>query len=354
MKKMIAAILLVSLFTLLLCACGEQKGSTRYDYDLSEYVELGELDPVHASFADPKVCTEEEIDDAVFQILLTYADFAEKEVQTVEEYDKVVVDYSILHDGKELEEYSQSEYSIIVGYDGTGDVDAALAKEMMGKTVGDSCQATYTFPKGDVSLGSWAGVTIEVSGKILGIYQPFVPECTDEMVSEIGEGFESVQAFRDQLKLDILEQKEERKKTAVLNAFMDAVEVKKYPKEELRAYRENYLNEIRAAAEEADMEYADYLKEYLNLTEDEASEVAQSDAQSRVKNDLACIQASRLLKTTLSDEEYREGLEGYYESEKDSFDSVEAFEAYYTKAFMTDCILWDKTFVLMVENAVAK
>lgn len=351
MKKITALLLLLTLFLALFASCGEESGR-RYDYDLSEYVTLKQYDKIRAKYADPTVCTEEEIDRALHQILLTYAEFGEKENKVVEEYDKVMVEYAVLYDGKVMEEYSQEEYGILVGYDGTGDVDRALAREMMGKTVGDFCRASYTFPADDVSLGSWAGLTVEVTGKILNVYQSYVPECTDELVSRIGDGFESVQAFRDQLRLDIMEQKGEAKKTAVMQAFLDGVEVIRYPEAELKVYRERYLSEIRSAAQDLNIEYARYLEEYLNLTEDEASEAAQKDAEARVKNDLACIQACRLLKTTLTEQEYKEGLAGYYEVEKEEFDSVEAFEAHYTKEFMYDCILWDKTFLVMVENAV--
>jgi hypothetical protein len=41
-----------------------------YDYDLSEYVTLGDLTAVSASYPEVGVCTEKEIDSAVFQLLL--------------------------------------------------------------------------------------------------------------------------------------------------------------------------------------------------------------------------------------------------------------------------------------------
>ena len=72
-----------------------------------------------------------------------------------------------------------------------------------------------------------------------------------------------------------------------------------------------------------------------------------------MKNDMACIQATRLMNVTLTEEEYKEGLERYYNQEQENFESVEAFEEHYTKPFMEDCIRWDKAFEMMVENAVS-
>ncbi|MBR5296166.1 MAG: hypothetical protein IKU24_06210 [Clostridia bacterium] len=351
MNKKIISALLACLFLLLCSACKAEENQKRYDYDLSEYVQLDNYDKVKADFAPTGECTEEEIDNQVFQILLTYGDCVEKETQVVEEYDTVVVKYRIYHDGEEMTEYSDDEYEILVGYQGNGDVDAALAKEMLGKTVGDVCKITYTFPENDANLGSWAGETVECKGEIVSVWQTLIPECTDEMVSEIGEGFASVTAFREALRQDILEQKETAKADAVLAAFMDGVTVKKYPQAEVQAYIDRYFREISAAAEELGVSYEDYLKDYLSMTEDEITSAAKADAQDRVKKDMACIQASRLLNVDLSEEEYQEGLVRYYDGEKDLFDSKSDFEEYYTKDILWECIRWDKTFLLMLESA---
>ncbi len=351
MKRKIFLFCSVFLLSVLLIACGKE-GGKRYDFDLSEYVSLAQYKKVEANFDLPGVCTEKEIDDAVFQILLTYADEVEKDNDIVENYDSVSVKYNIYSDGKELEEYAQAEYVIIVGYDGNGDIDAALAREMIGKKVGDTCKIEYTFPEDDMSLGSWAGVKVECTGKILSVRKTVVPECTDEMVAKIGDGFPTVAGFRQQLKEDILQQKEENKAAAVMDAFMAGVTVKKYPQMETQAYVERYIQEISVSAEEIGVSYEDYLSEYLKMTEDQISEAALKDARDRVKKDMACIQASRLLKVSLSEKEYKEGLEKYYDSEKDLFDSVEEFETYYTKDILWECIRWDKTFLLILEEAV--
>ena len=353
MKKILALFLMLSLVSSFLFSCGKEEKTGRYDYDLSEYVTLENFDPVKAKFSPTGVCTEEEIDQAVFQILLTYGDAEEKEGGVVEMYDSVLVRYRIYYKGEELAEQSQDEYEIIVGYNGNADIDSRLAEEMIGKKAGDICKVSYTFPETDLNLGSWAGETVEAEAKILSVFKITVPQCTDEVVSKIGDGFTSVDSFRKALKADMLEQKESGKAEAVITAFMDGVKVKKYPVAETQAYVDRYIREIESAAEELGFTYAKYLKEYLNMTEDEVSEAAKKDARDRVKKDMACIQASRLLKVELSEKEYQEGLKEYYGKEKDLFDSVEDFEAYYTKDIMWECIRWDKTFLKMLDEAKA-
>lgn len=354
MKTIIGIITLVLAAALLFCACGKEDG-VRYNYNLAEYIELPDIRKIEAPFADPNVCTEEEIDYTIHQIMLSYADFAEKEGEAViEEFDKAVVDYKIFQGGEELEEYSQPEYGIVIGYDGNGAIDYTLAKELLGKKVGDTCKVNYTFPVDDISLGSWAGVTVECQGTVKGIQRSLVPECTDEFVQQLEKfNFKTVQEFRDQLKLDNLEQKLEAKKELVLDAFIKGVKVKKYPDAEVKSYVEDYITDLKSMADEMEMEYGDYLQEYMQVTEDEINEAALKDARNRVKNDMACIQANRVLKIALTEEEYQEGLQEYFEKEADNFANIEEFEAHYSRSFMEDCIRWDKTFEIMVEGAVS-
>ncbi len=353
MKKWIGFVSLVLALLLFLGACGKEDG-IRYNYDLAEYVEIGDVHNIKAPYADPNVCTDSEIDYAIHQIMLTYAEFTAKEEDSVIQlYDKAVVDYKIFQNGQEIEEFSHSEYGIVAGYDANGDLDTALIKELMGKKVGDTCKVEYTFPT-DVSLGSWAGATVECQGTVLGIYRASVPECTDEFVQRIEKlQFTTVQEFRDQLKLDIMSQKQEAKKQLVLDAFISGVKVKKYPDAEVKDYVEDYITDLKTMADEMQMEYVDYLKEYMQATEDQINDIALEDARRRVKNDMACIQASRILQVTFSQEEYKKRLQGYYEQEADKFASAEEFEIHYTRPFMEDCIRWDIAFEGMVDSAVS-
>lgn len=350
MKKKILALLFSFIMLFSLFSCGE-KTVKRYDYDLSQYVDVGQIDPIRCKFVSPDVITEEDVDHAVFQIMLGYSAFEEKE-GPAEQYDRVKAEYQILYEGEPIDEYSSSEYYILIGYESGGDIDWLLGQALIGKNKGETASITYTFPESDVSLGVWAGRTVEATAKVLAVYDSHPPECTDEFVQNIGSfSFSTVLDFRQQLREDILDQREADKKEAVKNAFLNGVTVKKYPEAELQAYVTRFLEEIKASAEEMDMTLSEYAKEYFDMTESELSRAAMEDAKERVKNDLACIQASRLLKTTLTDEEYEAGLQRYFESEGKGFETVEDFEKYYTRDFMYESILWDKTFETLVEKA---
>ncbi|MBE6711935.1 MAG: hypothetical protein E7580_00280 [Ruminococcaceae bacterium] len=329
----------------------DEPKNSYYDYDLSEYIELKQLDPIRAPFADPEVCTEDEIDYAIHQVMLSHSEFTTKEAgAVVETYDRVIVDYKVFYEGEAVDEFCQPQYMLIIGYDGNG--DEALANALVGKKVGDVCTVTNTVAADDISMGAWAGATLQCQGTILEIQSSLVPVCTDEFVQQLGD-YADVQDFRVHVKESLKEQKTEAKASLVLDAFLAGVVVKKYPEEMVKKYVEEYITEIKAMAEDLGITYEEYVSEYLQTTVDKINKMSLEDARERVKNDMAHIQAGRLLKVEVSEKEYREGLEKAWEVKKEEFKTVEEFEKHYTKEVLMEAIRFDKTFEVMMKNAVS-
>lgn len=352
MKRIFYLFCALTLLLPMAVSCAEFS-SRRYDYDLSEYVELKEYKKIKAEFEDPTVCTEEEVEKAVFEVMLTYADFTEKgEEGTVERYNQVKMDYSLISEGTVLQDSGEEDFTAIVGLSGYEEPIRLLLEKMIGGKKNEYFEVEYTYPDDRNLHGALAGKTVQCGGTIFAIYQHHVAEITDEFVQSFENfGFQTVQDFKEQIREDLLQSKEEAKAGAVLNAFLDGITVKKYPDAEVQAYMEKFREEVRISAEEIGISYEEYIETYLNSTKDELEAEALEDAKQRVKVDMACIQASRLLGVEITKEEYEKGLESYYESEQDSFSSAEEFEEYFTKDILWDCIRWDKTFLILVENA---
>ena len=218
MKRIVCLMLAVVLALPMFCSCAKEEG--RYNYDLSEYISLGQYQPISVYFEDPSVATEEEIDDALFQVMLSYADFKEKEADAVaERYNSLEMVYDLYYNGEAMEDYHEEEYSIVIGSDNLGDLDYLLGEAFIGAKVGDTKKIEYTFPEDDYSLGFWAGITVEAEGTLTRIYQHNVPECTDEFVRSLeGYSFETIADFREQLAAEIRQAKEEKKADAVYYA----------------------------------------------------------------------------------------------------------------------------------------
>ncbi len=357
MKKQILAFLAVGLVLFSFFSCSEEKKNDklRYDFDLSSYIEVAEYENIRASFADPDVCTDEEVENALFQVRLSYADFTEKS-GPAEMYDRVKLSYQVFYNEKELEAYSEEESFIVIGSDGFGDMEYTLGLSLVGASAGEEKTVEYTFPKEETSLGSWAGLTVTMKGKIEQVWAHQIPEFTDEFVEDqTALEMSTVQELKDALREEILLQKENRKAQAVFQAYMSQVTVKQYPEDEVSYYVERIKQDVLSAAQEVDLSYGQYLEQYLAQDEEAFEAQLLKDAQTQVKNDMACIQLSRLMGTELSEEEYQTGLEELYISEggeETGFATLSEFEEYYTEKEIRESLLWQKSFRQLVENAV--
>ena len=126
----------------------EAKKYLPYDMDLSEYITLGDLTAVQAEFDDPSLCEESEIDEAIFQILLTQANFEEvPATQKAELYNRVTVNLAVMQNGEVLADYSRIDYQVVIGLETENGEDLALSQALLGAVVGESRSVEYTFPR---------------------------------------------------------------------------------------------------------------------------------------------------------------------------------------------------------------
>ncbi len=369
MKRFVLVLLLLSLLSFISCSEGGEKLSLsetkeekkteniaptqeeRYLYDLSEYVTLPDPYGVVATFDDPGVCTEKELEEAILQIRLRLATYSEQ-IALVEEYSKVSVDYTVLLRGREIPEEGARGAELIVGMESEDGLENTLAKSLVGFGTGNQCYAEYTFPK-SVVYDELSGQTVVIRAVIGEIYRAALPEFNEEFVRSL-EGYEtySMKEFKDKLKKDILEQKEVNQRLAVWEAFCEGVTVHGYPEKELEEYRSDYLAYYTSLAEGMKMDLETLLSEYMEMTPEEFEEEKESYAEEMVKNDMIFTQLARTLEITLTDEEYRQGAERYFAAEEMDFDSVTEFIRYYTEPRIRENLIRDKAMMTVVENAV--
>ncbi len=325
---------------------------TWYDYDLSLYMTMGDPMGVQAKFDDPTVCEEKEIDEALFQIMLSGASFTEK-TGKAERYNKVKISFTMELDGVLQESFSREEYEIVIGLDAQEDMEYRMGEKLIGAKIGETRSMLYTYPE-TASYGEMAGKTVSCFGVVKALYEAEIPECTDEYVQKLeGFDFQTVADFRAALKEDILKEKESRKVQAVWSAFCDTVEIQEYPEAELSAYLTSYKNYYLDLAEDMDMTLAEFLEEYLETDEESFLKEAESYAKELVKNDMIFSFLVQKLEVTLSEEEYAAGLEKYYKNEEGNFSSLEEYVLYYSEENIRRNLTWDKALNLVIENAVA-
>ena len=105
-------------------------------------------------------------------------------------------------------------------------------------------------------------------------------------------------------------------------------------------------------ADEYEMELDEFLRSYFNSTEEAFRQEALEYAESMTKNDMIFTQLARVMGTTLSDEEYAQGVQTYFEKESASFDDLDAYVDYYGEDVLRENLIWDKSLRAMAEQSV--
>ena len=367
--KRVWILILVCLLVLPLAACGgeetppvstqplteeETENYPDYEFDLTPYVRLPDHSALPAYFEDPTVCTDEEVEEWIFQVMLTYATFVpESEDRPIELYDRVSIAYYGYVDGEVVDDLVDTDTAVVVGQKSDTILQVVLGDAILGARVGDTVETDYTYPK-DAYFAGLAGKTVHFEVKIYTVEYAVVPPCDDRFVQEnYGEtyGLETVEDFRVQVRNDILEDKEEKKITAVWDAFVDGVEILGYPEGPMQWYRDAYDEDCLSTAKEYGVSMEKYLKDFLQLTREAYEEQREIYAQRCVASDMELMQLARESGVTLTDEEFRTGVEQYLADSGEDRTFEEFVKEHGEHALRTN-LIWDKALQQLVENAV--
>lgn len=323
-----------------------------YDYDLSQYLTMGEVSPVRAKFDDPTVCTDREVDDAIFQILLRHASF-DIAAQRAELYYKVNVDLSVWKDGAVLPQRGKTDCEIIIGLYSESEENVVLGGALIGACVGDQRKAEYTYPA-QLDGDELAGQTVELIATVKSIRKHNIPTLIDANVAEMtGNAFTTVKALRESVKQDILLEKKTARAQAVWLAIKEGATVLKYPEKEMQDTLALYYAEYEALAKRFDLTLEQLVTVYMESDMETFAAEAKVYAEEKVKNDMIMTQLVRLLNVTLTEEEYQAGAKEYFEKEEEGkFATFEEFVEFYTEENLRRNLLWDKALRIAEENAV--
>lgn len=350
MKKIISLLLAALTMAAVMPSCSKEEDDLlthKYNYDLSEYIELGEYKGLPASGYHFSV-SDEQIEQ---QILSTRAYYSRSNVITdrgAQNGDILIIDYvSTDAEGNELEGGSEEDGELYLGY-GTfiDEVETAL----VGAYAGDHFSIDGVFPESYPDYPEMAGQAVHFEIDVTEVREQELPEYTDDFVRAYL-GYDSIEDYESNLVVLMEEHYQDIYYEYVIAQTWDTVvestTVKKYPEAELKQMYDDMVNSNRAYAEAYGINFADYINVTYGMSEDEFYEYAQSEAEARIKEEMICYAIARAENITLTDEEYTdratEYATQYYE-----LASLEAFEALYDKGTIRQTLMIDK-----VKEAVA-
>lgn len=349
MKKKVIAVMISLMLTASLAGCS---GEISNDYiTITQYKDL-EVPQVESTEV-----TEEKIENVINSNLELAATKESVTDRAAQEGDTVNMDYTGTIEGVAFEGGTASGATIELGensgYIGaTGDYEG-FADQIVGHSTGEEFDITVQFPEDYTA--EMAGKVADFYIKINEIYQMKTPELTDEWVQENSEESKTVEEYKKEIKKQLEEENTEsvdgELENAVMEVFLEKVEVKKYPKgaveEQVQEVKEYYTSIAGAYG----MEFSDFLANYMNgMTEEEFNEQAEKAAQNTVKRNEAVKLLAEKKHLEPSEEEYKKEIEKYAEDAGAA--DVEAFKEQYGEDSLKLAILTEKVGEYLADNCI--
>ena len=307
------------------------------DYKMRPEPALSSYEPVSIEMPPAEV-TDAEIDAQINMLLAYQVKFEDVEDRGVEAEDFVTVD---IKDVKNAESLAGEDRAVFVG---SGSMPEAVEEGLKGMKAGESKEISWT-PEGEDAEEA----TVEVTVK--SIRARITPELTDELAKETF-GFDSVEAMRDAVKLEIEQDKQSRlpgiKESRCVAALAERLELEEmdedYEQSVFQELGQQFLSNLSARGMSLDQ-----WLQANRLTSEQFISDLHHQADDVARESLALDALARELKIEVTDEDIDA------EFERAGVEDVEASKAsFVTEGRMPavrDSIRRSKACDWLVENA---
>lgn len=326
-KKMWIPLVILGLI-LTLGACS--KDSEIYDYDLSEYVTVGEYKGLDSSYETVEV-TQEDLDVAIGGVLAAAAKADKVTTGVAVIGDKVNIDFNGTVDGKAFDRGSAKAQDLTLG---SGSMIPGFEDQIVGEKIGSTFTIDVTFPEdyhAENLKGTKAKFEITINYKE---GDPIMPEFNESFVKNNSQ-YSTMEEYMKELEKNVREAKEGQEKarvqTEIWTKVIESSEVIKYPEVELKRKIDQNYEYYKSYASYYEMEFPEFLNTYLGMTEEEFEDYVNQQSEVICKQEMVLYTIARNEGIEVSKEEYDKGLKTMLE--KEGFSSMDEFEAAYGEPF---------------------
>jgi trigger factor len=353
-KRMTIMIALLTCLTLSLAGCGSGE-SPLYDYDLSEYVELGQYKGIEIAAPDIDV-SEDEVWE-VIQAMLDMAGTTDELFEgTVEDGDTANIDYSGSKDGVLFDGGTAANQELTIG---SGQFIDGFEEGLIGKAIGDTVVLELTFPDPYPNNPDLAGQGVEFVVTINAVTRVTPAEYNDEFVQEHSD-YDTMAELEDSVRAGLAEEKEAKaaseREALLWEIVVGNCTIIDYPKKELNASVKEFDEFYRKDAASRGILWSDFLAQ-TGVTQKEYDAYMLEGSQHRIGQEMIMLAIAREEGLEPSEEEYEEGklhylLEMEFESEE-AYKEVygETFEQREGKNTIRLAIIFDSVMALIKDSA---
>jgi trigger factor len=328
MKNKITASILALCLILTMSGCGGE--SKVYDFDLSEYIEVGAYTGLDVVYEEVTV-TPEDVDAAIEGILNAAAKPARITTGKVYNGDTVNIDFSGSIDGVLFDGGTAVGQNLLLG---SGNMIPGFEDQIMGQTIGSSFSIDVTFPAdyhAETLRGAEAVFDITIHYKEGDLV---VPEFSENFVRTNSE-YKNIEEYLGALESKIYEEKEKQELTRVQNEVwlkvVEASEVISYPEKEVQRKIDQNYEYYQSYASYYNMEMEEFLTSYVGMNEEEFEDYVKQQAEVVVKQEMILYTIARNEGIEISDQEYKEGIMEMLAEE--GFSSQDEFKQAYGESF---------------------
>lgn len=267
-KKLYGAAVILGTGMILLSGCGNDAkkqndvGSTEsteagvFDYDVNDYVKLGEYKNLSVQYPVPMV-TEEGLEMEIEYLQNDNTEYKEIKDRGAQNGDYVNIDFEGKINGESFEGGSESEYEFTLGDE---EFFEDFEKNLIGKKAGETFTFTATFPEDyDEETG---GKEAEFSVTMNLIHEVVVPEYNDEFIKKVTD-YDTVAAFEEATMEELMNDAQEASKSSAgedaLQIAMQNAEINGYPQSLYDACYSSTMTEYQEYADMFGMELSEFM-----------------------------------------------------------------------------------------------
>ena len=283
-------------------------------------VSLGKYKGVEVAKADVAV-TDEEVDAELAKEQEKNATFKEITDRAVENGDKVNLNFEGFVDGEAFEGGKGENYPLVLG---TGNFIEGFEEQIVGHSAGDAFDVEVTFPE-DYHAKELAGKAAVFKTVLHEIQTREVPELTDAYADD--KGFDSVDAFREDVKQKLTDAKAKSAAAANENAVIGKVVENaqiELPEPMIETPVEQMIDDYARRMQSQGLQLDQYM-EYTGMTMDKLKEQFHPQAVRNLKTRLTLEKVVEAENIEVSEEAIEAEIKRMAEQYKVDFEKMKEF-----------------------------
>ncbi len=317
---------------------------------LKPEVTLGKYKGVEVEKADTTV-TDEEIDAAIDRERENNARTISVEDRAVKDGDMTVLDFEGFVDGEAFDGGKGENYPLTIG---SNTFIPGFEEQLIGAEIDKEIEINVTFPE-DYQSAELAGKSAVFKCTIREIKEKELPELDDEFASEVSE-FETLAEYREDVKKNLTETKEEEAKSAkeekVIEAIIEDAQMD-IPDAMLATQQRQMADDFAQRIQMQGISIDQYFQ-FTGLTKEALLEQLKPQAEQRIKSRLVLEAVAKAENIEVSEEEFAAEVTKMAEAYQMEVDKLTEMISEFEQKAIREDICVRKAIDFLMENAVEK